>query len=223
MGLIINPRGAGGSGKTELVRRILAEYGWMRDSAGTSRGMDAIYRKGRSKPFACRLQHPCGKCPLVVIGHYETTSGGCDTIRVADGGLHEIMRTAGELAINGHDVVIEGLQLSSEVEQSASLAVSHHLHILLLSTSVECCVQNLITRRRVGRSSLSQIRRNTAEEHKRIEEACERLRPLATVEVLDFDQAFARMKELLYLFNNDAKAIRAATRVHLHASDADSV
>lgn len=27
-GVIINPRGTSGSGKTELVRRIMAEYGW---------------------------------------------------------------------------------------------------------------------------------------------------------------------------------------------------
>jgi hypothetical protein len=220
MGLIVNPRGAGGSGKTELIRRVLAEYGRTRTAAGP---MDAIYRKGRSKPFALRLPHPCGERPLVVLGHYERTSGGCDTIRAADGGIHEIMRTAGELATNGHDVIIEGLQLSSEIEQSASLAASHHLHILLLSTSVECCVQNLIARRRLGKSSLSQIRRNTVEEHKRIEEACERLRPHATVEVLDFQQAFARIRELLKLISRDAKAIRAATPVHPQVPDANSV
>jgi hypothetical protein len=185
--------------------------------------MDAIYRKGRSKPFACRLQHPCGERPLVVLGHYETTSGGCDTIRAADGGIHEIVRTAAELATKGHDVVIEGLQLSREIEQSASLAASHELHILLLSTSVECCVENLIARRRVGRSSQSQIRRNTVEERKRIEEACHCLRPHATVEVVDFDRAFVRMRELLRLINRDARAIRAAARVHAQVPDADSV
>jgi hypothetical protein len=31
MGSIINPRGASGSGKTELARRILADYGWTAD------------------------------------------------------------------------------------------------------------------------------------------------------------------------------------------------
>jgi len=27
-GLIVNPRGTSGSGKTEFVRRLMAEYGW---------------------------------------------------------------------------------------------------------------------------------------------------------------------------------------------------
>jgi hypothetical protein len=69
MGHIKNPRVAGGSGKTELVRHVLAEYGWMRSSAITLPGIDPIHRSGRSKPFALRLPHPCGERPLVVLGH----------------------------------------------------------------------------------------------------------------------------------------------------------
>ena len=37
MSVIINPRGTSGSGKTELVRRILAGYGWQWRTDGESR------------------------------------------------------------------------------------------------------------------------------------------------------------------------------------------
>jgi hypothetical protein len=199
MGLIINPRGSSGSGKTELVRQILGAYGWTRNSPGAPPGIRPIYREGRSKPFAYRLQHPRGECPLFVVGHYEATSGGCDTIRAKDGGMPEIVRRARDFADRGHDVVIEGLRLSSEVEHSASLAASHRLHILFLSTPIEQCVRNLASRRRVGRSSFPSIMKRTSEEHGRVMEACERLRRHSTVEVFDFDQALARMRELLNL------------------------
>ncbi len=103
MGLIINPRGTSGSGKTELVRRILAGYDWERGA--TRKGgsnIEPIYRAGRSSPFAYRLQHPLGGRPLMVLGHYEATSGGCDTIRARDGGIAQIMRCAGEYGSEGH-------------------------------------------------------------------------------------------------------------------------
>jgi hypothetical protein len=199
MSVVINPRGTSGSGKTELVRRILAEYGWRRDLHDASDRVEPIYRAGRTHPFAFRLQHPINERPLVTLGHYQVTSGGCDTIRLQDGGLPEVMHFAGDFASRGHDVILEGLRLSSDVVLSAKLAATHGLHILLLNTPLERCVQNLVARRRAGRRSLPAIARNTADEHRRTQDACERLRVCATVEVLDFDQALARARELLGL------------------------
>ena len=112
---IINPRGAGGSGKTELVRRILAEYGWLRRAGNAQPStIEPIYRVGRWRPFGYRLEHPLGGRPLVVLGDYASTSGGCDTIRAADGGLSEIVRRAVDYSATGHDVLIDGLHLSAD-------------------------------------------------------------------------------------------------------------
>ena len=197
MGIIINPRGTSGSGKTELVRQLLAHYGWTRDRPDTWDRVEPIFRTGRTHPFAYRLKHPSDGRPLIVLGHYLVTSGGCDTIRVKDGGLPAIMRFAGDFASHGHDVLIEGLRLSSEVALSAKLAATHGLHILRLSTPLERCVQNLVTRRRVGRSRLPAISRNTAAEQRRVEEACQHLKHVASVEVLDFERALARARQLL--------------------------
>lgn len=200
MGAIINPRGTSGSGKTELVRRILAQYGWQRSGAALDERAGAvkpIRREGRDRPLGYRLRHPQGGRPLAVIGHYEVTSGGCDTIRVVDGGLPEIMRLAANYASTGHDVLIEGLHLSRDYEHSVKLARSHALHVLRLTTPIERCAWNLALRRRLRRNAWSSLAGAVAAEHTKVDEACRRLSPHAAVEALGFDDAFARAQDLL--------------------------
>jgi len=198
MGVIINPRGTSGSGKTELVRRILAQYGWRRGAAlERAGGLELIWREGRRRPLGYRLRHPLGGRPLAVVGHYEVTSGGCDTIRAADGGLGEIMRQAADYAASGHDVLIEGQRLSREYERSAALASSHRLHVLRLTTPLPQCARNLVRRRRALRGSWPAVSATVAVEHAMVADACERLGQHATVEVLGFDLALARAQELL--------------------------
>lgn len=199
MGVNVNPRGTSGSGKTELVRRILALYGWRRNGVGCEPAVavEPIYRQGRRRPLGYRLRHPRGARPLAVIGHYEVTSGGCDTIRVADGGLQEIMQRAADYAAAGHDVLIEGLRLSSDYEQSAKLAKLHRCHILRLTTPIDQCARNLAFRRRARRDAWPSFARAAAAEHMMVEEACRKLSAYATVDALVFDDAFARARELL--------------------------
>jgi hypothetical protein len=144
MGIIVNPRGTSGSGKTELVRRILAHYGWQPGAgSGGAGGPEPIYREGQSRPLGYPLEHPLGGPPLAVVGHYEVTSGGCDTFRAIDGGLPEITRRAAEFAATGHDVLVEGQLLSSEYQRSAELARAHDLHILRLTTRAVCAQPGL--------------------------------------------------------------------------------
>ena len=200
MGIIINPRGTSGSGKTELVRRILAQYGWQQSADGAGAGhLKPMYRDGRSRPLGYRLEHPLGGRPLAVLGHYEVTSGGCDTITAADGGLDEIMGRAADYAATGHDVLIEGQRLSSEYERSAELARSHDLRILRLTTPPEQCARNLVWRRRARRDTWPSVAGAVAVEQEMVAEACARLGQHARVEALGFDDAFARAQDLLGL------------------------
>ena len=195
--MIINPRGTSGSGKTELVRRLLAQYGWQRGARFEGAGPKPIHRAGRCRPLGYRLGHPLGGRPLAVLGHYEVTSGGCDTNRAADGGLEESMRRAADYAATGHDVLIEGQRLSSEHERSTELARSHSLHILLLTTPLDQCARNLVWRRRARRDTLPAVAGAVAVEHDTVAAACARLEQYATVETLGFDDAFARAQDLL--------------------------
>ncbi len=194
MGVIINPRGTSGSGKTEFVRRLLSGYGWARGG-----GVEPIHHKGRQLPIAYRLQHPQGGRPLAVLGHYEATSGGCDTIRATDGGLDEAFRLADAYASSGHDVLLEGLVLSGEHARSAALAEAHQLHVLRLSTPLDRCIRNVVRRQRAGRRNWASLVRTATTQQANIEEACRLLQRHARVEVLDFDGALRRARELLGL------------------------
>lgn len=200
MSVIINPRGTSGAGKTELTRRIMAIYGWGRDGH-----VEPVYRDGRRRPICYRLRHPLGGRPLAVLGHYEATSGGCDTI----GGTDEVFRLAGDYASTGHDVLFEGLLVSREYRRSAALAASHGLRVLHLSTPLDRCVRNVIARRRARRDIRPLISKNTATEHMRVGDACGRLRWYADVQVLSFDEALLRAQELLGLGRIGAAAMPA--------------
>jgi len=123
------------------------------------------------------------------------------------------MRFAGDFASRDHDVLIEGLRLSSEFALSAQLASAHKLHIIALSTPMEDCVRNLLLRRRAAKSSFEAIARKTAGEQRRVKHACDHLQDRAMIEVLDFDRALARTRELLCLTTSrsrpDASQIRS--------------
>jgi hypothetical protein len=85
----------------------MTSYGW----PGEGRA-EPIRRAGRERHIGYRLPHPVNGRPLAVLGHYEATSGGCDTIRALDGGLGEAFRLADAWASAGHDVLLEGSALS---------------------------------------------------------------------------------------------------------------
>ena len=195
MGVIVNPRGTGGSGKTELVRRILADYGW-----GGGGRVEPIRREGRAADRP-PPSHPLGGRPLAVLGHYGAAAcGGCDTIPARDGGPDEAFRLADGLAAAGHDVLLEGLFLSGEHRRAAELARRHALHVLRLDTPLERCVRSLAARRRAGRAVQPLIARTVAAQRDAVEDACARLRGCAaSVEGLDFDGALRRARELLGL------------------------
>jgi hypothetical protein len=188
-GLIINPRGVSGSGKTELVRRLI----------GASGRCEAIYRNGRHLPIAYRLEHPFGGRPVVVVGDYTKKCGGCDTIPERDGGLDEIFRLASECSSRGSNVILEGLTVSSEHRRSIKLAEIQPMCVLLLSTPLEKAAKNLVARRHLRRATLPIVANDLVTQAKAIELACEKLRSDARVERLGFDSALRRIRELLDL------------------------
>lgn len=199
MGLVINPRGTCGAGKTWLVREVMTAY--CRDGARAV----PLRREGRSRPMGWRLAHPRGGPSLAVIGHYEATRGGTDTIPVADGGLDEAVRMADALAGDGHDVLLEGLQLSGDVGRTAELARAQQarggeLHVLCLDTPPDRCARNLVARRRAGRAARPTIELAAWAGHAVVWAACEALRrDGAEVEVLDAAAALRRATALLGL------------------------
>ena len=199
MGLVINPRGTSGAGKTWLVREVMRAY--CHDGAKAV----SLRRDGRSRPMGCQSFHPCGGRPLAIVGHYEATRGGTDTIPEADGGLGEALRLADALAAGGNDVLLEGLQLSGDVEGTAALARAQRvrgsaLHVLCLDVPLERCVRNVVARRRAGRTARIAIERTARTGHAALTAACEALRHTdAEVEWMSAPQALNRTLALLGL------------------------
>lgn len=199
MGLIINPRGASGAGTTWLVRQIMAACRWD--------GAEAVplRRAGRPRPMGWRLVRPGRGRPVAVVGHYGAVRGGTDTIPSADGGLDAAVRMAGDLAGDGHDVLLEGSQFSGDVARTAALARAQQarggaLHVLRLDTPLDRCVRNVVARRRAGRAARSAIERTARDGQAAAEAACRALRDTgAVVEVLDAAAALRRALALLGL------------------------
>jgi hypothetical protein len=69
MGLIVNPRGIAGSGKTELVRRILGAFGQSPEALAKSNPPDG------PRQLVHVLPHSAGGRPLALIGAYWTCFG----------------------------------------------------------------------------------------------------------------------------------------------------
>jgi hypothetical protein len=190
MGIIVNPRGIGGAGKTTLVRRIMAEY----DATAP------IRHAGRVRPIGYRLRHPAGGRPLAVLGAYEANCGGCDTIPVRDGGMEEALRLAAAWAGEGHDVLLEGLMLSCEHRRMAALAAAYPVHVLHLAIPAEDCARALVARRRARRADWQRLALAAARLDTEVEVACHALRgSAAQVERLGFEAALHRARTLLGL------------------------
>lgn len=134
---IIQIRGTSGSGKSTLTRRIMELYPTK----------TRVKISGRKQPLGYMLSG-MGDRQLAVIGHYETPCGGCDTIPSLD----EIYRLVRQSHEQGHDVLFEGLLISSEINRSQALHDDGlPFHILQLDTPLQLCLDSVNARRRAKR------------------------------------------------------------------------
>lgn len=121
--LIINLRGAGGSGKTTLVRHMVGSTPEELNSRlYTLR--DYEHRPGGSKGEAKRGQWPVYRCdvpglalPVYVQGSYRQAQGGCDTCKDMDAIERMIWAAVtGPEYQDGH-VLFEGMVVSGSAER----------------------------------------------------------------------------------------------------------
>jgi hypothetical protein len=135
--MIINIRSTGGSGKSTLVKRIMARY-----SARTPH-----YTDGRRRPFFNVCTHPkAGRLDLLVPGHYEVACGGCDTLKSPQQ-VYDIIREHG---INMHrDVLFEGIIVGDDFKRAAALAeeFGDDFRVIVLSTPIDECLRSIGERR----------------------------------------------------------------------------
>ena len=139
--MIINIRGTSGSGKSTLVRTVMSWYGHK----------VPIYIKGRKQPIYYKLwlvpDSAGSSAPdLVVLGHYEATCGGCDTISSTDL-MFDLVMEAQMLATH---VIFEGLLISADVNRVAELHQTYGaegLEVMAIDLPLADCLASVNGRR----------------------------------------------------------------------------
>jgi hypothetical protein len=126
--LVVQVRGTSGSGKTWVMKQIMASLGYWQP-----------------------VMSPCGRFPLynlseskvAVIGVYGEVNRGCDRL----GSAHTIYDLTRSLLEDQAEVVLaEGLLLSNDVKWTAQLR-DFDLRVLFLSTPLDVCLRQLESRR----------------------------------------------------------------------------
>lgn len=151
--MIINIRGTSGSGKSTIIRELfkLARDRSVWDPLWSEIPQDLLPRnekgelKKRKQPWGYVLEMPAPfRRNVVVIGHYETACGGCDTIPSFDLGF-ALVRAAHKC---GYDVVYEGLLYSADSERTLSLHRDGlDLRVIALNTPLDDCIASVNERR----------------------------------------------------------------------------
>lgn len=169
--MIINIRGTSGSGKSHLVRLIMARY----------HQRIRIMEDGRKQPIMYLLnrnEETVGK-PLIVIGHYESDCGGCDTISKMDK-IFDLVRQAHKQKA---DVIFEGLLISADVNRVGALhEESLPLTVMAIDLPIDECLSSVNGRRRAKAERTSKEYKgdvnpkNTISKHKGVQQSMKRLR-----------------------------------------------
>lgn len=129
---IVNIRGTHGTGKSEIVRRILKRYDARADSEDS---------KGRPVDYV--MDFPDGR-ELYVVGSYVTACGGCDGIQP----YADIWPRVEKFAQRGH-VLFEGALVSSSYGNigRASEKYGDDFIFAFLDTPMDVCIERITKRR----------------------------------------------------------------------------
>jgi hypothetical protein len=128
----INIRGTGGAGKSHLVRLVMERYAEKIPS----------YIEGRKRPISYVCTRPNGRS-LFVPGHYETPTGGCDTLKT----VNDVYDRVRQGATDGHDVLFEGIMVGDDVTRCVALSEIEKVLVIALNTSLEECLASIQSRR----------------------------------------------------------------------------
>lgn len=208
--MIVNVRGTSGSGKSTLVRAVIESYAVRVPVHVPGRKRPLCYRLWRDSQFYAQDTFqdtfqgqnlpPQERPPdLVVLGHYDTACGGCDTIPTT--------QEAFDMAVEAHHllgchVLYEGLLLSADIKHTLALAADvgvENLLVVELATSLEECLASVNKRRAARDTTLPPVNpKNTESKWKGVRSSTQKLLDAGVaVETLDREAALARVLEVL--------------------------
>lgn len=132
--MIIQLVGTSGAGKTTIAKEVMTRY-------GRSNGVMSL---GEKRPEAYKVIPPTGGRPLFVLGSYENTCGGVDTI----GSSAELLSLIEKYVDQGH-VLFEGLLISTYY---GSLGVGLEKYLpgvvrCFINVDIEVCIRRVLKRR----------------------------------------------------------------------------
>lgn len=164
---ILNVRGGHGSGKTTLVRRVMEAY---ESSPGGSKLPGRV--EGRGRPLYYHLQAD-GMRMLMVVGSYETPTGGCDTV----GSIDLIVQTVRTGAMLGYAVLFEGIVAQHSSGRLIELSREFATEVVVLTTSCDECVASVRARREARGADVENFDpRNVVKEWKSVASSTRRIR-----------------------------------------------
>lgn len=168
--MIINVRGANGSGKSTVVRRVLESF-----------QRETKFVPGRARPIG----YQCVNGPYVV-GTYENVTGGCDTIPSIEM-IFEIVKLQADA---GRDVLYEGILAQHSATRLMELNRVHPVTVVVLTTSQEDCVQAVRDRRAARGEEKPLDPTNVVKEYQSVISSTRRLKS-AGVEIIHLDREAA--------------------------------
>lgn len=197
----ISIRGTNGAGKSTLVRQLMENCQNVTKHFVEGRKLPAYYtmsyiRKNNGKTF----EHQ-----LAVLGHYETTSGGCDNLSTTDQYYELAHKALDEHKVD--TVIAEGMICSKEFSRIQKMK---HPVMLHLNLPIEECFRGVQERRikaqkSVGRNE-EKLMQTLIMNDKGVQSSCRRLSDTrkvdyraifkredawpALVELIEFDKQF---------------------------------
>lgn len=142
--MIIQVRGTSGTGKSTVVRQVMASFGPLHSKPGTKsiETWKPSYIGTRKRPM-CYTHY---RRPIVVMGHYERGGGGCDTFKNVE---YVFDLTVGLLTDDLHApvIIMEGLLLSEDSKWTFRLHQQTPVVVFYLMTDMDTCLARLHKRR----------------------------------------------------------------------------
>lgn len=151
--MIIQIRGTSGSGKSTAMKWILDSMFWQ-----------AEYAEGRKRPLYYRgVDEAEG---IVILGHYESPCGGCDTIGSARA-VYDLIQT-----LSTSVILCEGLLLSEDVKWTSQMT---NVRCIFLTTPLDVCLKQIEARRKADGNDKPLNPANTSNRVKTIQRARDKL------------------------------------------------
>lgn len=180
--MIVQIRGTSGSGKSHIVREVMARFPERQE----------VYREGRKQPIYYLLDN--GIRPLVVPGHYNRPCGGCDTIKTNE----ETFGIVAAAHLAGRNCLFEGI-MAQDAALSWMEPIKELPHLIIgLTTPIEECLAGIQQRRDARGDTRPLNPNNTVNRARSQERALDKLSGLGfKVERLSREEALSRVKMVL--------------------------